>query len=50
VGWAPNILFGALGVYLLVKSANETPVRVSLWVSEATDFLQRKWKGLFEDA
>ena len=50
VGWAPNILFGALGVYLLVKSANETPVRVSLWVSEATDFLQGKWKGLFEDA
>lgn len=50
VGWAPNLLFGALGVYLLVKSANETPVRVSLWVSEATDLLQRKWKGLFEDA
>ena len=50
VGWAPNILFGALGVYLLVKSANETPVRVSLWVNEATDFLQGKWKGLFEDA
>lgn len=50
VGWAPNILFGALGIYLLVKSANETPVRASLWVDEATDFLQRKWKGLFEDA
>lgn len=49
VGWAPNVLFGALGVYLLVKSANETPVRISLWVGEGTDFLQRKWKGLFED-
>jgi len=50
VGWAPNILFGAFGVYLVIKSANESPFTPSLWVIEGLEFIQRKWKGLFEDA
>ena len=50
VGWASNILFGAFGVYLLVKAAKESPFRPSLWVAGSIEFIQRKWKGLFEDA
>ena len=50
VGWAPNVLFGAFGIYLLIKSANESPFHPSVWVNEGLDFIQRKWKGLFEDA
>jgi lipopolysaccharide export system permease protein len=48
-GWAPNFLFGGLGIYLLIKTANETPFKLSIWLTEAIDVIQRKWKGLFED-
>jgi lipopolysaccharide export system permease protein len=50
VGWASNLLFGAFGVYLLVKAANESPFRPSVWMVSSLDLIQRKWKGLFEDA
>jgi lipopolysaccharide export system permease protein len=48
-GWAPNLLFGGLGIYLLIKAANETPFKLSIWLIELMDAIQRKWKRLFED-
>ena len=48
-GWAPNLLFGGLGIYLLIKAANESPFRPLVWFTEAIDAIQQKWKGLFDD-
>jgi lipopolysaccharide export system permease protein len=44
-GWIPNLLFSGLGVYLLVKTARESPFKPIVWLTEALDFIQRKWKG-----
>ena len=44
-GWAPNLLFSGLGIYLLVKTASESPFKPIVWLTEALDFIQRKWKG-----
>lgn len=49
-GWTPNFLFCGLGVYLLVKTAKESPFKPLVWLTEGLDFIQRKWKGLFENA
>lgn len=49
-GWAPNFLFGGLGVYLLVKVAKESPFKAVVWLTEVIDVIEKKWKGLFEDA
>jgi lipopolysaccharide export system permease protein len=46
-GWAPNLLFGGLGIYLLIKAASESPFKLSAWMIEAIDAIHRKWKGLF---
>jgi len=48
-GWAPNLLFGCLGIYLLVKTAKESPFKPSIWLNEAIITIQRKWRGLVED-
>jgi lipopolysaccharide export system permease protein len=48
-GWAPNFLFGGLGIYLLIKAANESPSKLSVWLTEVIDAIQRKWKGLFKN-
>jgi lipopolysaccharide export system permease protein len=48
-GWTPNFLFCGLGVYLLVKTAKESPFKPLVWLTEGLDFIQRKWKGLFEN-
>jgi lipopolysaccharide export system permease protein len=48
-GWAPNILFSGLGIYLLVKAASESPFKPIIWLMEALDFIQRKWKRFSED-
>jgi lipopolysaccharide export system permease protein len=48
-GWMPNLLFSSLGVYLLIKAANESPFKPLVWLTEGLDFLQRKWKRLFEE-
>jgi len=48
-GWIPNFLFGGLGIYLLVKTARESPFKPIIWLTEALDFIQRKWKGFFEN-
>jgi len=48
-GWAPNFLFGGLGIYLLIKAANESPFKPLVWLTEGIDAVQQKWKGLFDD-
>ena len=48
-GWAPNLLFSGLGIYLLVKTASESPFKPIAWLTEALDYIQRKWKGILED-
>jgi len=48
-GWIPNLLFGGLGIYLLVKTASESPFKPIIWLTEALDFIQRKWKGFFKN-
>ena len=48
-GWTPNLLFGSLGTYLLIKAANESPFKPAMWLIEALDLFQKKWKGLFDD-
>ncbi len=42
--WFPNILLGSLGVYLLVKTARESPMRILILGEKAMEFLQKKWK------
>jgi len=48
-GWGPNFIFGGFGVYLLVKSAKESPFKPAVWLTEAINLIQKIWKGLFED-
>jgi lipopolysaccharide export system permease protein len=48
-GWAPNVIFGAFGMYLLIKMAKESPFKPVIWLTKAFDLIQRKWKGLLED-
>ncbi len=48
-GWAPNFLFGGLGIYLLIKAAKESPFKPSIWLNKVIDLMQQKWKGFFND-
>jgi len=48
-GWIPNLLFGGLGIYLFVKTASESPFKPIIWLTEALDFIRRKWKRMVED-
>jgi lipopolysaccharide export system permease protein len=48
-GWAPNLLFGVFGIYLLISASQEAPFKPLVWLMRAFDFIRRKWKGLFED-
>lgn len=48
-GWLPNLAFGILGLYLLFRASREVPFKPVVWMEEAFDFIQRKWRGLFED-
>jgi lipopolysaccharide export system permease protein len=48
-GWSPNLLFGALGVYLLIRAAQEVPFRPVDWMTGALDFFQKKLKGFWGD-
>jgi hypothetical protein len=47
-GWAPTFLFAALGAYLLIKAANDSPFKPLVWLSEGLDKLQHKWKELVD--
>jgi lipopolysaccharide export system permease protein len=48
-GWAPNFLFGGLGIYILVMAAKESPFKPSIWLNKVIDVTQQKWKGVFGD-
>lgn len=48
-GWASNVIFGGFGIYLLIKTAKESPLKPVAWLTEAFNLIQRKWKGLSED-
>jgi lipopolysaccharide export system permease protein len=48
-GWAPNLLFGGLGIYLLIKTAKESPFKPSVWLNKTIDLMQQKWKGFSND-
>jgi hypothetical protein len=48
-GWTPNMLFGGLGIYLLIKAAKESPFQPSIWLNRAIDVIQQKWKKFFND-
>jgi len=42
--WFPNIILGALGAYLLVKTARESPLRILTWGDKGMEFLRERWK------
>ena len=48
-GWAPNVLFAGFGTHLLIKTAKESPFKPVIWLTNALDLVQRKWRGLLED-
>jgi len=45
-GWYPTFIFGGLGIYLLVKAANESPFKPAVWLIEGLDLFQKKWRKL----
>lgn len=49
-GWIPNFLFGGLGIYLLIKTARESPFKPALWLIGGLDFIQKQWQKVSEDA
>jgi lipopolysaccharide export system permease protein len=48
-GWSPTFMFGGLGIYLLIKAANESPFKPAVWVIEGLDLLQKKRRKLSND-
>ncbi len=42
--WAPNVIFLVLGIYLLVKAAHESPVRLLVWIQKAIERLRQGQK------
>jgi lipopolysaccharide export system permease protein len=48
--WIPNVLFGVFGIYILIKSANESPFKPLVWLNEIMNALMKKWKGLANHA
>ena len=49
-GWSPTFMFGGLGIYLLIKAANESPFKPAVWLMEGLDLLQKKWRNLSDHA
>jgi lipopolysaccharide export system permease protein len=47
--WFPNITLGALGVYLLVKTARESPLLVLTWGDKAMELIREKWRKFFRE-
>jgi len=43
--WAPNLIFLALGIHLLVKTANEKPVLNFVWAQKGIEWLRLKPRG-----
>jgi lipopolysaccharide export LptBFGC system permease protein LptF len=47
--WLPNILFGLLGAYLFVRTAQEAPLRILSWADKGMEFLRAQWKRFFRE-
>jgi lipopolysaccharide export system permease protein len=47
-GWTPNFLFGGFGLYLLVKTARESPFKPLDWLNDGLDAAQRKWRDFVD--
>jgi lipopolysaccharide export system permease protein len=47
--WFPNITLGTLGVYLLVKTARESPLRILTWGDKGLEWLREQWKKFFRE-
>lgn len=43
--WSPNIILGVVGVYLLVKTARESPLQILTWGDKGMEFLRKKWQS-----
>jgi lipopolysaccharide export system permease protein len=41
--WTPNAIFLSLGIYLLIKAANESPVLFLVWIQRGIERL-RRWR------
>jgi lipopolysaccharide export system permease protein len=41
--WAANGIFLCLGIYLLVKAANESPVLLLVWLDKGLEILRQRW-------
>ena len=48
-GWSPTFMFGGLGIYLLIKAANESPFKPAAWVIEGLDLFQKKRRKVPDD-
>ena len=44
--WAPNFVFIAMGIYLLVKTANESPLPILRWLGVIVEAITLKIKNL----
>jgi lipopolysaccharide export system permease protein len=44
--WAANVIFLALGIYLLIKAASESPVLLMVWLSRGMGKLRKGWNHL----
>jgi lipopolysaccharide export system permease protein len=48
-GWSSNLVFGGLGILLLVMAAKGLPFRPLVWLSETLDTIQDKLKEFFKN-
>jgi len=42
--WTPNLIFVAMGIYLLVKTANESPIEILRWLGEIVELITLRIK------
>ncbi|MFQ6079389.1 MAG: LptF/LptG family permease, partial [Thermodesulfobacteriota bacterium] len=45
VSWTPNLILIALAIYLLVKTANESPIAIFRWLAHITESITMKIKN-----
>jgi len=44
--WTPNLILIGIGIYLLVKTANESPIKILQWLGEIVESITLKIKKL----
>ncbi|MFQ5822392.1 MAG: LptF/LptG family permease, partial [Candidatus Heimdallarchaeota archaeon] len=45
VSWTPNLILIALAIYLLVKTANESPIAIFRWLAHIMESITMKIKN-----